>query len=280
MAQQTYPSYESIGGSTNLVNRTRDFMRLRWTLEGPIFLSVRVLDDPTSATSPHQAYQTATKLHPIANSAITEPKVSSLKVEVYQLLDWEFCWCEIHEAHADPTDGQSVWSFSENPEDPGENPKLMRCCGTDRPQPTPPLVVQASSSTEPFVTIHDYVSAVHPWLMGLREKLQAAMNLLDSEGRIPVGPLPEDTLLLVDALVPHAIGMHDSPPSGVKVREFREYLARKVKQIMGIAEQRGMERLAENSASSHPAVLDPMMINPMMRDAAEGGMADLWGLSG
>ena len=67
---------------------------------------------------------------------------------------------------------------------------LLRCCQVDRPRKKKAsLLVKASGE---FLTIHDYVSAVHPWLLGLRGKiLQAAGDLLDHI------PLPADTRLMV-----------------------------------------------------------------------------------
>ena len=44
-----------------------------------------------------------------------------------------------------------------------------------------------------FLTVHDYVSAVHPWLMGLREDILAALGLEAAQDE----PLPADTKLMV-----------------------------------------------------------------------------------
>jgi hypothetical protein len=38
-----------------------------------------------------------------------------------------------------------------------------------------------TASEKPYLTIHDYITAVHPWLMGLREKIIEAMNIWDDE---------------------------------------------------------------------------------------------------
>ncbi len=67
---------------------------------------------------------------------------------------------------------------------------LLRCCNTQRPKPLPPLVVTAS--TQPFVTVHDYVTAVHPWLLEQKADILASKRLY-----APV-KLPDDTMLDID----------------------------------------------------------------------------------
>ncbi|KAK8128692.1 hypothetical protein PG984_009800 [Apiospora sp. TS-2023a] len=63
-------------------------------------------------------------------------------------------------------------------EDYGE---LLRCCGEDRPTKKWKLTVTPSSNSAAggFVTVHDYVSAVHPWLMSLRAEIAKADNVWD-----------------------------------------------------------------------------------------------------
>jgi hypothetical protein len=74
---------------------------------------------------------------------------------------------ETHE-HADP----DLDSCSYGEEDPDGNRKLLKCCGESRPQEPVPLLVKAS--TKPFVTIHDYITTVHPWVLSLRQEMLAA----------------------------------------------------------------------------------------------------------
>jgi hypothetical protein len=51
---------------------------------------------------------------------------------------------------------------------------------------------QQSEARKVFFTVHDYVTAVHPWLMSLRGDILSAMgDVLDDE------PLKEETPLLV-----------------------------------------------------------------------------------
>lgn len=47
------------------------------------------------------------------------------------------------------------------------------------------------------MTVHDYLSTVHPWLMSLRGDLLAALGVLDGED----DPLPDHTRLVVDVIM-------------------------------------------------------------------------------
>lgn len=69
------------------------------------------------------------------------------------------------------------------------DPLLLECYGDERPRPPPLLVVRASDT--PYVTVHDYLFAVHLWLLGLRGQILAAMNVNDT-------PLPPATKLMVN----------------------------------------------------------------------------------
>ena len=66
---------------------------------------------------------------------------------------------------------------------------LLECYGEKRPKPPLSSVVMASE--KPYVTVHDYLSVVHPWLLGLRGEIFTAMNVGDE-------PLPENTKLMVN----------------------------------------------------------------------------------
>ena len=65
---------------------------------------------------------------------------------------------------------------------------LLKCCGIDRPRgKAAKLVVKPdASSGRNFVTIHDCVSAVHPWLMERREDILGAEGLVENDEE----PLP------------------------------------------------------------------------------------------
>ncbi len=104
--------------------------------------------------------------------------------------------------------------------------------------------------------------------MKQKAKIRAAMGILDDT------PLPENTLLLVDYLVPHHIVIHDLPPSGAKVRAFKKQLASRVSQIKGTA-------ASEQSTSPQPRP-GGSMANPWLDPAAHDRMvlSDLRALFG
>ena len=85
-----------------------------------------------------------------------------------------------------------------DPREDEEGPEhLLKCCGTKRPRGKAHiLVVKPTVSGNNFITIHDYLSAVHPWLMSLREDILWAKGLADD------APLPVNTILMVDLVSP------------------------------------------------------------------------------
>lgn len=200
------PTYEAIHKSQQRIRLTRDALRLYWTLEGPLSSAIRVMEDPhydpNSTLAPYFDQTTPSpSWSPISQSPLTEPRISSVTVRVEQLDDWEEQWLDFHHDHAEPGDhneGNDEVRFGQLPDyDPDEDEDeegsehLLKCCGGERPRnKAVSLLVKATGE---FLTLHNYVSAVHPWLMGLREDiLQAAGDLLDNV------PLPADTRLMVD----------------------------------------------------------------------------------
>ncbi|KAJ0311674.1 hypothetical protein Brms1b_008120 [Colletotrichum noveboracense] len=73
---------------------------------------------------------------------------------------------------------ESECSSSEGDEedDDGDEGELLRCSDTDRPKQALPLVIETSNIE--CITINDYVSALHPWLMDLRQDITRADNML------------------------------------------------------------------------------------------------------
>lgn len=69
-----------------------------------------------------------------------------------------------------------------------------------------------TASTRPFVTVEDYVAAVHPWLVGLRDDILAAKGIfvMDDDQ-----PLPADTPLFEWPLVPSPLTIRT--PENVEV---------------------------------------------------------------
>ena len=60
---------------------------------------------------------------------------------------------------------------------------MLECCGQKRPW-SHNTQLQVAAQGE-FLTVHEYVSAVHPWLMAMRD------TLLDVLGKMDFGPNPK-----------------------------------------------------------------------------------------
>ncbi|KAI0377231.1 hypothetical protein F5Y04DRAFT_264925 [Hypomontagnella monticulosa] len=180
------PTYEALRESGQVVTPSVDFLRLRWYFKGPIEASIHVLEDatdPTSAQTPYQATVTTTspdsqthqiiQEHEISSSSITEPPVSSIKVTIQALNVWGSMWEDAHE----PEENDSAVWVDDDPE--GER-KLIQCCGEDRPyyKSSPPsCLVKASGESKPYVTIHDYITTVHPWMAALEDDIRRAKGV-------------------------------------------------------------------------------------------------------
>lgn len=155
-------------------------------------------NDPDSL----EAYFEDRNCHPISQMPLTEPKVSSVTVHVEDLDNWEENWYEAYRDSSDspedhdPSKGVE-WGVlpdydSEEDEEgyDGGPQHLLMCCGVKRPRGgKASLVVKASAGS--FVTIHDYVSVVHPWLISLRDDILGAMGIEDGRS------LPSETKLMV-----------------------------------------------------------------------------------
>ncbi|KAF5126076.1 hypothetical protein E5D57_010771 [Metarhizium anisopliae] len=78
--------------------------------------------------------------------------------------NWGGLWEEQHE-HAQPGDDGCGFGPSDDEDDPGH---LLECCDEQRPQAPRPLEC---------VTVHDYVSVVHPWSMSHFDVISSAANV-------------------------------------------------------------------------------------------------------
>ncbi|KAI1199803.1 hypothetical protein F5X97DRAFT_322057 [Nemania serpens] len=52
---------------------------------------------------------------------------------------------------------------------------LLECCNTPRPRRKIPSIIVKPSPGNDFVTIHDYLSTIHPFLLALREDIPDIM---------------------------------------------------------------------------------------------------------
>lgn len=195
-----YPSYEEIRSDLSLVQPTiNGAQRLIWPLNGPLS-SISIMKERGNWDSPEPYFQQTSDgsgtWHAVSTMPLSEPKVSSITVSVYDLDLWEDYWLEVHEQHSSPGgEGEPSARYGRLPdlgledeergeEEEGEeedsNMQLLMCCDEIRPHGKDvKLVVKPATRGEGFVTVHDYVSALHPWLMNMREDIVKAKGALD-----------------------------------------------------------------------------------------------------
>ncbi|KAL8366066.1 hypothetical protein RB595_004716 [Gaeumannomyces hyphopodioides] len=171
--------------------------RLFWPLDGVFPTALSVMKTPRSADDLEPYFQHTLGgdiWHEIAQLPLTEPKVSSVEASVWDLEQWESNWAAWHGRHeGEPANPEYVTygdlSDEDRPyateakedgswEEDSDTEFLIRCCGQDRPlgKRGQKLVVTPAAGGH-FVTVHDYVSAVHPWLMGLRANILLAKTV-------------------------------------------------------------------------------------------------------
>ncbi|KAH7184951.1 uncharacterized protein B0J16DRAFT_319752 [Fusarium flagelliforme] len=143
--------------------------KLLWYFDESLEDSIFVLDNKWDPSGPRQPYAQRSPSgdivwHPISEEPLTDPTISCIDVRSSELYWWPDDWSESHR-HADPDFDWCVFEFAEE----GVRGRLLECCGEVRPQDHVPLRVEAS--TRPYVTVHDYLAAVHPWILNLREKI-------------------------------------------------------------------------------------------------------------
>jgi hypothetical protein len=126
-------------------------------------------------------------------------------VKVLLLEGWEDQWVNWHQGHvelnAEYEDESNVRIGALpdfDPEKDEEGPQyLLRCCGCDRPRGKNATVeVKAGLCSEEFITVHDYLSTVHPWLLNLKNDILEAMFMFEDD------PPLLDTKLMVAFATP------------------------------------------------------------------------------
>ncbi|KAL2139141.1 hypothetical protein VTI28DRAFT_5705 [Corynascus sepedonium] len=196
--QLQLPTYESLAQSGARPRPSIDYFRLRWYLSGPISDRIKVLSSPFEFLSELSPYQNGpNSFHPISELPVSRPPVSSIRVTVHTL-SWPFWdWEEEHKS-CGPEKKEMGFAPGTGGGDT-ELPVVVRCCGSDRPnQPSVTVTAPAvSGGQRPFVSIHDYISTVHPWLLSLESDIRAKMP--------PPGTRPYDIyvrpLLALDILI-------------------------------------------------------------------------------
>jgi hypothetical protein len=182
--QPPYPTFAALRAAKQAVLPSAAGGKLLfWPLDGPTLETsgLAVMASPTNPDVRVPYYNATTGVwHPISQLPISEPRVSSITVRVSELQDWEDNWEDLHCEHVAGDAGGD------------------ECCGTARPvgkKDASVVVTGTGGVTEGggFVTVHDYVMVVHPWLMGLRSDILGALGTLNGDDT----PLPVETELMV-----------------------------------------------------------------------------------
>lgn len=126
---------------------------------------------------------------------MTKPPVPSIIVRVFALEYWEDEWLLCHRGHT-----ERDWQQTAEPQygvlpGYGDRPCLLRCCGTDRPRGKAASLVVTPLEGRDFVSVHDYLTTVHPWLMSFRGDILEYMGLWKGK------PAEEDSVLMLDNFV-------------------------------------------------------------------------------
>jgi hypothetical protein len=176
-----------------------DFMRLHWFLskDDPLG-AITIIQDATDSDSPQEPYSPS---HPISNLSLTTPPVSAITVSLKILDEYAQEWVSVHREHADPEEDDCPDHDAARFDAEGE---VEYCCDQDRPSPGPQIEVVAKELGA-FVTIGDFVEAVHPWLRSLDSQLRAA------KGVVSCWPL--------DAAVPICVWPTSASPLRIHGRE-------------------------------------------------------------
>jgi len=148
--------------------------RLFWTLQGPLSTSITVLNEDRNPDGPREPYLPAGAEvhHPIGNDPISTLPVVTLTVSEENIDGWRDGW-----------DDLNYEAFDED----------IQPSPADLPPTFEPVVVTASNGE--FVSIHDYVTVVHPWLMARREEILRARHVADDH--YEPGAAGEERLLVV-----------------------------------------------------------------------------------
>ncbi|KAI1810626.1 hypothetical protein GGS20DRAFT_166769 [Poronia punctata] len=225
-----YPSYREVLSERIPITFNASMDRLFWPLEGAFPEAIFVMKHPKgSKEDPDPFYRSTITAggdgnsddgssvsgpwHECASEPATDPKVSSIEVAARELDQWESDWVAWHGMHGDaqcaPDADQQFVAYGDLDDDvrpfrreggedgdweeDSEKEFLVRCCGQDRPlgKKGPTLLVTPAPGHD-LVTVRDFVDAVHPWLMGMRDDLAKAKTVARWEA------FPESTRWMVN----------------------------------------------------------------------------------
>lgn len=218
-----HPSYESLLAADIFPHASPDLLRLRWNLNSDdISDSILILDDPTNGDSDGEPFSST---HRICELASHCPAVSSIVVSIESLNNYANEWIYTHKVHGYPVDfDEEEWG----PPILDSEGVAIRCCGEDRPAQGPKLEIVAEAGH--FVTVGQFVDAVHPWLRGLKGQFNSAANVWCTWG-----PQEDPGMIVRLSWIP--IRVHDTkgwtPGWAARDREIQAKIAKNTFQTMG-----------------------------------------------
>ncbi|KAJ4144213.1 hypothetical protein LMH87_003103 [Akanthomyces muscarius] len=185
-----YAPFEEQRSDGQRVLFSEDFKRLCWPLSGTFPTALSVMKTMRGALQEMEPLQRGNGTwHEIAFLPLTQPKVSSINAYVPMLDEYEGNWVAWHRDHEE-AEYVANWNLDDHTRPYGKQEEdctsetdsfigyIASCCGQNRPEYKARLTVQVKPAAgKEFVTIHDYLSVVHPWMMSLREDIIQAMTV-------------------------------------------------------------------------------------------------------
>lgn len=136
-------------------------------IEEPIETAIYVIANRYDIDGPKEPFFTSdpsAPLHPIAEASIYNQPISEMIIVEGTLEQYEYSWDSIHEGDVD-------------------NNRACEGCDYRRGPLPPELVVKAGDKG--YITLGDYVKAVHHWLMQNRQRLLLALAPVDECVPVP-----------------------------------------------------------------------------------------------
>ena len=180
MGEPPYHTYKQLRSDGVHVVLSPGAQRLFWSLEGVFPAAISVMDTANSPESLRSFLQQdvvnndidGDTWHEIWHLPLTEPKISSVEVSVYDLEHWEEAWMNWHRGHDEKYAEYVTYgelSDEDRPypaemreeggwESDSDTDFLVKCCGEDRPLRKAVKLVVTHSTANDHVTIHDYLS--------------------------------------------------------------------------------------------------------------------------
>ncbi|KAK4044526.1 hypothetical protein C8A01DRAFT_31312 [Parachaetomium inaequale] len=201
------PSFEERNSPADPVNLTPETRRIRWTLNGPLETAITVSRhdahhfDPDEVPEPYHYHRAGpsgnddANWHPFSQLPLTEPQKHDQHTDPDEKRESDIPDDQVLYGPLPP--GAGADGDEELDSDGDEH--LLVCCGQKRPLGKgvsgAGAVVVKPTTTGSFVTIHDFISTVHPYLMARRDEVLEAMG--EDPGRTGAPFPPETTRLVV-----------------------------------------------------------------------------------